>query len=139
MREDAKLAGDADRMQMWAGQASRLVRTEPAGNIARQLWEDHWDADSIDDLRYESHQANHLTFSVICTEGPSVAPCLHALGNNDIRTRCRSGPRFSDCRSAGKPKDSVGFQFRDEGWSEICVAYAKALHVRPTPHRKRCT
>jgi hypothetical protein len=33
----------------------------------------------------------------------------------------------------------VGFQFRDEGWSEICVAYAKALHVRPTPHRKRCT
>lgn len=40
MREDAQRTGDADRMQMWAGQAARLARTEPAGTIARQLWED---------------------------------------------------------------------------------------------------
>jgi nitronate monooxygenase len=40
MREDARRAGDADRMQLWAGQAARLARAEPAGAIAQQLWED---------------------------------------------------------------------------------------------------
>ena len=39
MREDAQKAGDSERMQMWAGQASKLARTEPAAVIARQLWE----------------------------------------------------------------------------------------------------
>jgi nitronate monooxygenase len=40
MREEAQKVGDTDRMQMWAGQAARLARTEPAGMIAQQLWED---------------------------------------------------------------------------------------------------
>jgi nitronate monooxygenase len=40
MREDAQKAGDAERMQMWAGQAARLARTEPAATIVQQLWED---------------------------------------------------------------------------------------------------
>lgn len=40
MREDAQKSGDADRMQLWAGQAAKLARAEPAGVIAQQLWED---------------------------------------------------------------------------------------------------
>jgi nitronate monooxygenase len=40
MLEDALKSGDADRMQMWAGQAARFARAEPAGVIAEQLWED---------------------------------------------------------------------------------------------------
>jgi len=40
MREAATQAGDVDRMQMWAGQAARLARTEPAGELARKLWEE---------------------------------------------------------------------------------------------------
>ena len=40
MREDARKVGDAERMQMWAGQAAKLARAEPAGIIAQQLWED---------------------------------------------------------------------------------------------------
>jgi nitronate monooxygenase len=40
MREAARKAGDADRMQLWAGQAAALARAEPAGSIAQQLWED---------------------------------------------------------------------------------------------------
>jgi nitronate monooxygenase len=40
MREDALKAGDADRMQLWAGQAAALARAEPAGSIAQRLWED---------------------------------------------------------------------------------------------------
>ena len=40
MREDAQKVGDADRMQMWTGQAARLARAEPAETIAKQLWED---------------------------------------------------------------------------------------------------
>jgi nitronate monooxygenase len=40
MREDARKAGDADRMQLWAGQAAALARAEPAGSIAQQLWEE---------------------------------------------------------------------------------------------------
>jgi NAD(P)H-dependent flavin oxidoreductase YrpB (nitropropane dioxygenase family) len=39
MREDAQKAGDVERMQMWAGQAARLARAEPAGTITQQLWE----------------------------------------------------------------------------------------------------
>ena len=40
MREAAQRAGDADRMQIWAGQSAKLARTEPAGALCRQLWED---------------------------------------------------------------------------------------------------
>ncbi len=40
MREDAQKAGDADRMQLCAGQAARFARTELAGTIAQELWED---------------------------------------------------------------------------------------------------
>jgi nitronate monooxygenase len=40
MRKSAQQTGDADRMQLWAGQAARLARAEPAGIIARQLWDD---------------------------------------------------------------------------------------------------
>ena len=39
MREAAKKAGDAERMQMWAGQSAKLARAEPAGEIVRQLWD----------------------------------------------------------------------------------------------------
>ncbi|MDQ1470081.1 MAG: nitronate monooxygenase [Bryobacterales bacterium] len=39
MRDAAKKAGDAERMQMWAGQSAKLARTEPAGEIVRQLWD----------------------------------------------------------------------------------------------------
>jgi nitronate monooxygenase len=40
MREDAAKAGDSERMQMWAGQSARLARTDPAGTIVRQLWDE---------------------------------------------------------------------------------------------------
>jgi nitronate monooxygenase len=40
MREAASKSGDAERMQMWAGQSARLARTEPAGKIVHQLWDD---------------------------------------------------------------------------------------------------
>jgi nitronate monooxygenase len=40
MRDAAQKAGDADRMQLWAGQAAKLARDHPASVIARQLWED---------------------------------------------------------------------------------------------------
>ena len=40
MREAAQRAGDADRMQMWAGQSAKLARAEPAGSLVQQLWED---------------------------------------------------------------------------------------------------
>lgn len=39
MREAAAKEGKADRMQMWAGQAARLARTEPAGRVATELWD----------------------------------------------------------------------------------------------------
>lgn len=39
MRADALRNGDAERMQMWAGQAARLTQVKPAGVIAGQLWE----------------------------------------------------------------------------------------------------
>jgi nitronate monooxygenase len=40
MREAAARDGKADRMQMWAGQAAKLARTEPAGQYAHRLWEE---------------------------------------------------------------------------------------------------
>jgi nitronate monooxygenase len=39
MRDAARKAGDAERMQMWAGQSAKLARSEPAGEIVRQLWD----------------------------------------------------------------------------------------------------
>ena len=39
MREAAAKAGQADRMQMWAGQSAKLARTDSAGDITRSLWE----------------------------------------------------------------------------------------------------
>lgn len=43
MREEASKAGDAERMQMWAGQATRLARSEAAGEVAKMLWEEALD------------------------------------------------------------------------------------------------
>ncbi|MFZ0590741.1 MAG: nitronate monooxygenase [Bryobacteraceae bacterium] len=43
MRESAREAGDADRMQMWAGQSAKLARAESAGEIVRHLWDDSLD------------------------------------------------------------------------------------------------
>jgi nitronate monooxygenase len=40
MREAAAKAGDADRMQMWAGQAAKLARSAPASEVAIQLWDE---------------------------------------------------------------------------------------------------
>jgi nitronate monooxygenase len=40
MREAARRSGDAERMQMWAGQAAKLSRAEPAGVVVRRLWDD---------------------------------------------------------------------------------------------------
>jgi len=40
MRDSARKQGDVERMQMWAGQAGKLARAEPAGSIVQQLWED---------------------------------------------------------------------------------------------------
>ena len=39
MREEAVRTGDAERMQMWAGQAARLARAEPAASLTQTLWE----------------------------------------------------------------------------------------------------
>jgi NAD(P)H-dependent flavin oxidoreductase YrpB (nitropropane dioxygenase family) len=40
MRQEALKAGDAERMQMWAGQSAKLARNERAGTITQQLWEE---------------------------------------------------------------------------------------------------
>jgi nitronate monooxygenase len=40
IREAARKAGDAERMQMWAGQSAKLARAEPAGEIVRRLWDE---------------------------------------------------------------------------------------------------
>jgi nitronate monooxygenase len=40
MREDAARTGDAERMQMWAGQSAALARAEPAGALVTQIWQD---------------------------------------------------------------------------------------------------
>jgi nitronate monooxygenase len=39
MRGEASKAGDANRMQVWAGQSARLARAEPAGHVLREIWE----------------------------------------------------------------------------------------------------
>ncbi|MFM9939302.1 MAG: NAD(P)H-dependent flavin oxidoreductase [Hyphomicrobiaceae bacterium] len=38
MRDAGGKAGDADRMQVWAGQAARLASTEPAADLVQRLW-----------------------------------------------------------------------------------------------------
>jgi len=38
MREEATRAGDPHRMQMWAGQAAKFARTQPAGLVTQELW-----------------------------------------------------------------------------------------------------
>lgn len=38
MREAAAREGDAERMQLWAGQGASLARAEPAGEVAARLW-----------------------------------------------------------------------------------------------------
>jgi len=38
MRKKAVEAGDLQRMQAWAGQAARLARKEPAGELVTRLW-----------------------------------------------------------------------------------------------------
>ena len=40
MREEAARAGDAERMQMWCGQAARLARGEAAGEYAQRMWDE---------------------------------------------------------------------------------------------------
>lgn len=40
MREEARKAGDTERMQMWAGQAAKLAFAEPAGQLTERLWQD---------------------------------------------------------------------------------------------------
>jgi nitronate monooxygenase len=40
MRDEAVKSGDAERMQMWAGQAAKLAQAKPAGEIAQRLWSD---------------------------------------------------------------------------------------------------
>ncbi len=40
MREAARTAGDVQRMQAWAGQSAALARAEPAGEVARRVWEE---------------------------------------------------------------------------------------------------
>ncbi len=40
MREAAQKAGDVQRMQAWAGQSAALARAAPAGEMARQVWEE---------------------------------------------------------------------------------------------------
>jgi nitronate monooxygenase len=39
MREAAQKAGDADRMQLWAGQSAKLAQDQPAGILCKELWE----------------------------------------------------------------------------------------------------
>jgi nitronate monooxygenase len=38
MREEAAKVGDAERMQMWAGQAAKLAQEKPAGEIVQHIW-----------------------------------------------------------------------------------------------------
>lgn len=40
MREEATRTGDADRMQLWAGQSAFLAREEPAGEVVRRIWDE---------------------------------------------------------------------------------------------------
>lgn len=38
MRAAAEKAGDAQRMQLWAGQSAALARAEPAGDFVKRVW-----------------------------------------------------------------------------------------------------
>jgi len=38
MREAAQKSGDADRMQLWAGQSAKLAQAKPAGILCDELW-----------------------------------------------------------------------------------------------------
>ncbi len=40
MRQTAQKENDPERMQMWAGQAARFARAEPAAAVVQQLWDD---------------------------------------------------------------------------------------------------
>lgn len=39
MREAALKEGDAERMQLWAGQSAKLAQDRPAGEVCSELWE----------------------------------------------------------------------------------------------------
>ena len=39
MRNEAQRVGDANRMQVWAGQSARLARAEPAGKVVQDIWD----------------------------------------------------------------------------------------------------
>ncbi len=39
MRDAASKSGDADRMQLWAGQSARLAQNKPAALLTKELWE----------------------------------------------------------------------------------------------------
>ena len=39
MCNEASKAGDANRMQVWAGQSARLARADPAGQVLREIWD----------------------------------------------------------------------------------------------------
>jgi nitronate monooxygenase len=40
MREAAQKEGEADRMQLWAGQSAKLAQNRPAGDVCQQLWQE---------------------------------------------------------------------------------------------------
>jgi nitronate monooxygenase len=40
MRDAAQKTGDADRMQLWAGQSAKLAQDQPAGVLCQRFWED---------------------------------------------------------------------------------------------------
>ena len=40
MREAAGREGDAQRMQLWAGQSAAMARTDPAADLVRRLWDE---------------------------------------------------------------------------------------------------
>ncbi|MGD9768604.1 MAG: nitronate monooxygenase, partial [Pseudolabrys sp.] len=40
MRDAAGRAGDAQHMQIWAGQAAAMARAEPAADFVRRVWQD---------------------------------------------------------------------------------------------------
>ena len=39
MRDAALKAGDAERMQLWAGQSAKLAQDKPAGILCQELWD----------------------------------------------------------------------------------------------------
>lgn len=40
MRDAAQKSGDADRMQLWAGQSAKLAQDKPAATLTRELWQE---------------------------------------------------------------------------------------------------